>query len=226
MAFQVTHVAGRNGAPTWPSPDPNAPPGPRLDPGVPVQGIESRGDWWLVRCENGWEAWTDGRWMEAPGAPATWPKAGGGGGGGRTGLGTGSDEVATPVRVVAGVGAALCALSAWMPWYSAGGFDIDGWDIWFTGLLKDDASTNGPKVAVIVLISVVAAIGAAIKVPGWALFLCAAPALVATTLGLYRWMDADSPKPDLGLGLLGGFAGAIAIVVAGAMVLSADARRR
>jgi hypothetical protein len=205
MAFQVTHVAGRQGAPTWPAPDPSAPPGPRLDPGVPVQGIEPRGDWWLIRCENGWEAWTDGRWMEAP----------------RAGGGAAAAALPTPVRTLAAIGAALCAASAWMPWYSFAGTGVDGWDLYFLGLLRDDSSTDGPKVGLIVLLSVVAAIAALVRIPPGLLLVCAAPAVVATGTGLYRWMDAPSPKPDLGLGLLGGAAGAVCIVAAAIVGLTA-----
>ncbi len=47
----------------WPPGRPRTPPGRLvpLDPLLPVQVVERRGDWALALCSNGWSAWVDGR---------------------------------------------------------------------------------------------------------------------------------------------------------------------
>lgn len=59
-AFRPTHVVPRHGMPAWEEPDPSRPTAD-LDPLLPVQLTESRGDWGHVLCSNGWSAWVDGR---------------------------------------------------------------------------------------------------------------------------------------------------------------------
>ncbi|AIR96586.1 hypothetical protein [Streptomyces glaucescens] len=58
--FRPTHVVPRHGLPSWETPAPDRPTVP-LDPLLPVQLVERRGDWGRIRCSNGWSAWTDGR---------------------------------------------------------------------------------------------------------------------------------------------------------------------
>ncbi|HZF93221.1 hypothetical protein [Streptomyces sp.] len=58
--FRPTHVVPRHGLPSWETPAPDRPTVP-LDPLLPVQLVERRGDWGRVRCSNGWSAWIDGR---------------------------------------------------------------------------------------------------------------------------------------------------------------------
>ncbi|MGV4983791.1 hypothetical protein ACVB8X_05590 [Streptomyces sp. NRAIS4] len=58
--FRPTHVVPRRGLPAWEEPDPARPTVP-LDPLLPVELVERRGDWAYVRCSNGWGAWVDGR---------------------------------------------------------------------------------------------------------------------------------------------------------------------
>ncbi|MFE9452827.1 hypothetical protein [Streptomyces sp. NPDC006739] len=68
-AFRPTHVVPPSGLPAWADPDPGRPTAP-LDPLLPVQLMERRGDWGHVRCANGWDAWVDGRHLVAvPGDP-------------------------------------------------------------------------------------------------------------------------------------------------------------
>ncbi|MEU8576875.1 hypothetical protein [Streptomyces asoensis] len=62
--FRPTHVAPRHGMPAWEEPDPSRPAVP-LDPLLPVQLLERRGDWGYVQCSNGWSAWVDGRRLVA-----------------------------------------------------------------------------------------------------------------------------------------------------------------
>ncbi|MFE7403510.1 hypothetical protein [Streptomyces sp. NPDC057557] len=58
--FRPTHVVPRDGLPAWEGPDVSRPTEP-LDPLLPVQLIDRRGDWGQVLCANGWSAWVDGR---------------------------------------------------------------------------------------------------------------------------------------------------------------------
>ncbi|WP_374118078.1 hypothetical protein [Streptomyces sp. RKAG337] len=58
--FLPTHVVPPEGLMTWSAPDATQPSGP-LDPLLPVQVVDRRGDWALALCSNGWSAWVDGR---------------------------------------------------------------------------------------------------------------------------------------------------------------------
>ncbi|MBL1084638.1 hypothetical protein JK359_22155 [Streptomyces actinomycinicus] len=62
--FRPTHVVPPRGLPAWEAPDPARPTAP-LDPLLPVQLVERRGDWGYIRCHNGWGAWIDGRHLIA-----------------------------------------------------------------------------------------------------------------------------------------------------------------
>ncbi|WP_328370549.1 hypothetical protein OG800_46065 [Streptomyces sp. NBC_00445] len=75
--FRPTHVVPQHGMSAWETPDP-ARPSVALDPLLPVQLVERRGDWGHVLCANGWSAWVDGRCLVAvpqdpplPGGPLT-----------------------------------------------------------------------------------------------------------------------------------------------------------
>ncbi|WP_367326385.1 hypothetical protein [Streptomyces sp. HUAS ZL42] len=75
--FRPTHVVPQHGMPAWEAPDPGRPTVP-LDPLLPVQLIERRGDWGQILCANGWSAWVDSRFLvavpkdpPAPGGPPT-----------------------------------------------------------------------------------------------------------------------------------------------------------
>jgi hypothetical protein len=63
-AFRPTHVVPPHGMPAWETPDPARPTVP-LDPLLPAQLLERRGDWAHVLCSNGWSAWVDGRLLTA-----------------------------------------------------------------------------------------------------------------------------------------------------------------
>ncbi|MEU6576889.1 hypothetical protein [Streptomyces sp. NPDC046805] len=58
--FRPTHVVPQSGLPAWETPDPTRPTVP-LDPLLPVQLVDRRGEWGHIRCANGWSAWVDGR---------------------------------------------------------------------------------------------------------------------------------------------------------------------
>jgi hypothetical protein len=58
--FRATHVVPQSGMPAWEAPDVSRPTTP-LDPLLPVQLAERRGDWGRIVCANSWSAWVDGR---------------------------------------------------------------------------------------------------------------------------------------------------------------------
>lgn len=58
--FRPTHVIPQDGLPAWEAPDASRPTDP-LDPLLPVQLVDRRGDWGRIVCANGWSAWVDGR---------------------------------------------------------------------------------------------------------------------------------------------------------------------
>jgi hypothetical protein len=68
--FEPTHVVPPGGLPSWSAPEPDKY-AARLDPLLPVQVTEMRGDWARVACANGWTTWLDGRLLIAlPHSPA------------------------------------------------------------------------------------------------------------------------------------------------------------
>ncbi|WP_406480995.1 hypothetical protein [Streptomyces platensis] len=62
--FLPSHVVPPEGMATWSAPDTTQPSAP-LDPLLPVQIIDRRGDWALALCSNGWSTWVDGRLLLA-----------------------------------------------------------------------------------------------------------------------------------------------------------------
>ncbi|MER7986417.1 hypothetical protein ABTY53_12565 [Streptomyces noursei] len=62
--FRPSHVVPPDGMATWAAPDAARPLVP-LDPLLPVEVVERRGDWALAQCSNGWSAWVDGRLLLA-----------------------------------------------------------------------------------------------------------------------------------------------------------------
>ncbi|MEV4434872.1 hypothetical protein [Streptomyces sp. NPDC049585] len=72
--FLPTHVVPPGGLSTWSAPDAVVPTDP-LDPLLPVQLLDRRGDWGQVLCSNGWSAWVDARLLVT--LPQDPPPAGG-----------------------------------------------------------------------------------------------------------------------------------------------------
>ncbi|MFD4137701.1 hypothetical protein [Streptomyces sp. NPDC058572] len=71
--FRPTHVVPQAGLQAWEAPDVSRPTAP-LDPLLPVQLVERRGEWGQILCANGWSAWVDGRLLVA--VPQEPPAAG------------------------------------------------------------------------------------------------------------------------------------------------------
>ncbi|HZB98019.1 MAG TPA: SH3 domain-containing protein, partial [Candidatus Sulfotelmatobacter sp.] len=59
--WMPTHVVPTTGMDAWAVPDPTQPTIARLDPGVPVQVVETKGAWAHIVCSNTWSGWVDYR---------------------------------------------------------------------------------------------------------------------------------------------------------------------
>ncbi|WP_225825435.1 hypothetical protein [Streptomyces naphthomycinicus] len=112
--FRPTHVVPRRGMPAWEAPDPARPTVP-LDPLLPVQLLERRGDWGRIRCANGWSAWVDGRCLVA--VPEDPPTADGG---------DGTGDTADPRPLLARAEEALADYRAAVEELTAGALDGEG----------------------------------------------------------------------------------------------------
>jgi hypothetical protein len=60
-SFRGTHIPPARGLPAWNTPDGSTPVAAQLEPGIPLEVVERRGDWAHVRAVNGWHGWVDGR---------------------------------------------------------------------------------------------------------------------------------------------------------------------
>lgn len=59
--WHPTHVVPDRSIPAWATPDAGRAAVARIDQGIQVQVVERRGTWAHIICDNGWEAWVDGR---------------------------------------------------------------------------------------------------------------------------------------------------------------------
>ena len=106
--FEPTHIVPDTGLPTWPQPDGSQPNGPPLPAYLPVAVLQEHGDWALVQCSNGWQAWVDARSLVPVDAEAVLPA-----------------EARGPVRVgpltvsVPLVGGLAVIISSFLPWFGS-----------------------------------------------------------------------------------------------------------
>jgi hypothetical protein len=232
MVFEATHVVGGQGAPTWPSPDGVAPAGPRLDPWLPVQVIQPWGAWARIRCANGWEAWTDARLLQVSTAgyapapayaatPAYAPTPGYapapasyGGPTGRTG---------GLFRVLGPIGAVIAVVATWLPWLTAGGLNVDGWDLELWAVLTNGNGTDSAiKIALPMLVAGLAIMAAFFRPPALVLVLCALCAAAPPLVLIARWATNDT-FAHLGIGPPAGVVAGVLLLVA---AIDAAAARR
>jgi hypothetical protein len=64
--FAPSHRVPAAGLPSWTQPDPSAEVGATLEAGLPLQVMERRAAWALVRASSGWTGWVDARKLELP----------------------------------------------------------------------------------------------------------------------------------------------------------------
>jgi len=210
-AFAPTHTAPAGGLETREKPEVDVSPGPRIDAGLPVAVVKTWGDWAKVRCENGWETWVDARALSPVARSATTAGAG---------------QVSPLAIWLPIAGAAVAILGGFLPWYSAGGFSTDAWDIPIVTLFTHNDSEFDLKTGLVLLLVALALIPLLTQRP---LPFLAAGALagVATTIGILGFVlyfDLPEPRPDIGIGLVLVLVGGIAM--AAGPLLSAFPPRR
>ncbi|HXA27962.1 MAG TPA: hypothetical protein VN193_04365 [Candidatus Angelobacter sp.] len=227
--FHATHVVPATRLAAYASHDTATPPVATLDARLPVQLLESWGDWANVRCSNGWSAWVDGRMLEpatsqrAPmaSAPATaWPPATRRRNplaGALLLLFTSPQRVTrTPLAAtgpMALLGAALVGAGTALPLLSVPGFaSVSAWDTPAGFLVSDTPDPSSFKLGVVLLIAAALVLAPLLtQRPLWpiALIVLAAP---ATNVGVHvviRKLQSGGLYPDPGPGavmlLAGGF---------------------
>ena len=62
--WSPTHRVPASGLDAWEERDGTRPPAAHLDGGLEITVDEMAGDWARITCENGWQAWVDGRRLE------------------------------------------------------------------------------------------------------------------------------------------------------------------
>jgi hypothetical protein len=207
---EATHIVGSHGAAAWRSPDGSAA-APRLDPGLPVTVLERRGDWAQVRCSNGWTTWTDGRAL----VPVSSAGSAGVSASGSGRVAGGPRAVARDRALLFG-GAAAAFVGSILPWFSAGGVRVDGWDLQAWSLIANrSADAGGPAAGLLVALAALAALAVVIEVPAAVVVALGALATNPAAFALARWIQADAGRPTLGIGAPLALAGGLAIGAAG-----------
>jgi len=216
--FSPTHSTPAAGLDSWPRPDPNAPIGPHISPGLPLQLLARSGDWAKVTFDNGWTAWVDGRLLVAVGSRSPGLAS-------STGSGGGSFDFATLMtdrpKAFAIGGAALVAVSALLPW-ARGASSTNSFDLPAAFLVDyKTTSTGGIKVgwllvAIAVAIVFVIVRGAHNRVErGLGIAAMAVPALYLVQLQRYVSAARGVSITDLvGIGVVGTIAGGVLVLAA------------
>ncbi len=210
MIFVASHVVNGYGAPAWTEADAASASAPPLDPGLPVQVLESWGEWARVRCENGWETWTDGRTLRTIAAP------------------TASAPGRTTERsaVIVSFAASVAVVGAFLPWYSGGGFSVNAFDLPLWGLIAHSSSGGGIKAGFVVCLCGLAVVAVRLRVaPVW-IVASACTATNPATFGLMRWLFPDGARPTLGIGLILTFAGGATVLYVGGRELATSLKAR
>jgi hypothetical protein len=196
-AFAPTHQVPAAGMSTWDAPRPEAARGPRLAAGLDVLVSETRGEWAHVVCSNGWTAWVDRRLLVADVPLAPEP------------VSVAARPAVSPL-VVAGVVAVI--VGGFLPWFTGPGVSVNAWDIPLAFVMVDPVESGGPNVGPLLLVASVALIPAIRgRRPHPILLLVLAAAISAVAIGaLNRVLTLDG-GPDLGIGVIVTFAGALAL---------------
>jgi hypothetical protein len=126
-------------------------------------------------------------------------------------------------RVFGPIGAILAVVSTWMPWLTAGGFSVNGWDIPLWGLVTNDPSDSGGiKVALPMLVAGLGIVAALVRPPAALLGLLMLFAAGPCLLFVFRWLTEDTGA-HLGIGPP---AGILASLLLGVAAIDAFAARR
>ena len=216
--FAPTHSAPDTGLPTRERPEPDAPVGPEVPAGVPVQVVERTGDWARIVCSNDWSAWVERRLL----APMLLAGAGASAGG--TAVVAGNLDRSPirigPVPVSAGlVGAALAVASCFLPWVSSMGQGISAFDLPIRFLIDERPTTAaGPKIGWLLVLAAAATVALLFlhapamvrRAVGWGLVLVASM-FVAQTQRALGSLAAGSVFATLGLGVYAALFGGLLV---------------
>ena len=162
--FAPTHRVADAGMPTWPAPDADSPPGPRLDPALPVQLLEEYGNWARIACSNGWEAWVDARRL-LPTPPEMQGQGNGERGSGFQGtsiiapIGQGAESTSTMGgdRLLVTASAVALAVCSFLPWIKTGRVSESSFKVQVAFLFDyKSSSPGGVKVGHLLLLLAVA----------------------------------------------------------------------
>ncbi len=216
--FVSTHLTPIPGMDSWPRPDPQAAPGPRISENLEVQVLDRMGDWAKVVFSNGWSAWVDGRLL----VPI------------RTeGGGVGSQANALPFdlsallsdrpRGFAVGGALLVALSSVLPWARGGGRSANSFDtpaVWLVDYKT--TSRGGIKIGLLLLLLSIATVVVTVRGSdkrvelGLGIASIAVPVLYLVQL--QRAISSGEPGSSItdfaGFGILVAIAGGVLVLVA------------
>ena len=226
--FAPTHRVPDGGMPSWSTPDPAQAADGSLEGTLPVQVLEETTGWAHVRCSNGWECWVDAGRLVAtdaasstapvPGPPpvpapaqAAAPAAAGA---------AGPNVRSVPSVWLSIMGAALAIVGGFLPWYSAGGIDVNAWDIRILTLFTREESDLAVLTGVLLLIAALSVLPLLTGrlLPGWASMALAGVPTIIGVAGLTFYYDLPDPRPDLGIGLFMTLVGAV--VMAGGAAVS------
>jgi hypothetical protein len=129
-------IVPSTGLPAWDSPDPTVASTHTLDPGLDVHVLEHRGGWALVQCSNGWTCWVDGSALLDPSPPVTTERVA------APPARESAAQQATLVAPLALLAGALVTVSAFLPWFSFQGVDLNGFKIPLHFLVSADSAPS------------------------------------------------------------------------------------
>ena len=198
--FRSTHRVPDGGLQAWSEPDGSGPSVAQLDPDLPVELIERRGDWAEVRCSNGWQGWVDARQLRITAARPQ----------GSSFL---TEASVAGVGISAALGAVLVVVGSLLPWYTVGSVTTSAWHVPVKFVITGTGSTGvntGPILLVVVLVLLPVVLRRAL--PFWVLPIIAAVPAVMGLGGLIRGLRA-TPSLHPGVGLILVLAGAVLILL-------------
>ena len=213
--FVSTHLTPIAGMDSWPRPDAQAAPGPRITENLEVQVLDRAGDWAKVVFSNGWSAWVDGRLL----LPI---RAHGGGAGSQANASPFdlSALLADRPKGVAVGGALLVALSSVLPWARSGGgptinsFRLSA--VWLVG--AKPSSRSGIKIGLLLLLLSIATVVVIVRGSDKRVELSLGIASIAVpALYLVQLQRAISGEPGLSITDSAGFG--IPVAIAGGVLV-------
>ena len=171
----LTRAIPAGGLSVWTQPEPTLAPASHADGGLIVHTVESTTGWVRVEFDNGWMGWVDGRALVDPAAAAaagpSVPAATGQspvvGQAPAAGQAPAVAHAAPALRITAlpGLGVALVIGGSLMPWVSGAGQSSNSWKIDAIRLVNHTSTATTPKLGLVLLITILAALPYLTKKP-------------------------------------------------------------